>query len=125
MPCKEWWHQIRLADETMANLKTLGISPDDPIFGQLTKIRGELFGKLGFRVPRNLFPILSLVGLSPGSLRLWYDVESGWLVEARERGGAPPVYRYVGDEVAAKISKDEITHAEFMAMLEPEEVYIA
>ena len=42
------------------------------------------------------------------------------MTEARERPGAPPVYKYVSDEVAEKITKREITPELEEFLLTPE-----
>ena len=66
-------------------------------------------GKLGLRLPRITSLIAKLVGFSPGEITLWADAELGWMTEARERPGAPPVYKYVSNEVAEKLVKREVT----------------
>ncbi|GAI64197.1 unnamed protein product [marine sediment metagenome] len=65
--------------------------------------------RVGFKFPRVLSLLAKLVGLSPGEFRLWHDVESGWMSEARARPRALPVYKAISDEVAMTILKEEIT----------------
>ncbi|MBA7559930.1 hypothetical protein ES708_01548 [subsurface metagenome] len=76
--------------------------------------------KLGLRVPRISVLVKLLFALSPGEIKLWADAELGWMTEARARPGAPPVYKYVSDEVAEKIVKGEITHELEEQLLEPD-----
>lgn len=75
-------------------------------------------GQIGVKFPRTTSLLTKLIALSPGSIALWHDVESGFMSEARAYPGAPPVYKGVSDEVAMAILKKEITkelEAELMA----------
>jgi len=82
--------------------------------------RGAAMGKLGLRLPRITSLIAKLIGFSPGEITLWADAELGWMSEARERPGAPPVYKYVSDEIAEKIVKREVTPELEEQLLQPE-----
>ena len=79
----------------------------------------------GFKVPRPTTLIIKLLGLSPGEIRLFQDAERGWLVEAIERTGAQPVYKYVTDEIALTLLKGELTHELEAELMTPELEYIA
>ena len=78
-------------------------------------------GKLGFRAPKAISLLAKLVGLSPGVIKLWHDAESGWMSEARERPGAPPVYHHVDDDTAIAIIKEELTHEQAAELMRPDE----
>ena len=94
----------------MKALRLSGILPTNPAAQALSKLRGALMGKLGFRAPRTTSAILKLVGLSPGTITTWFDVEGGWLSEARVKEGAPPIYHWIDEQTAMTILKGELTH---------------
>jgi len=102
------WEQVHEIDRALGTLRRYGLE-QTPAFGQLFDIRGKLMARVGFKFPRVLSLLAKLVGLSPGEFRLWHDVESGWMSEARARPRALPVYKAISDEVAMTILKEEIT----------------
>jgi len=109
MPCKYLWYQVKKVEDELNILKQAGITKDNPVYQQIYKLRGELFGKLGFRVPTSMVGVLKLLGLSPGEVTIWFNSETGWLAEARTEPGAPPIYHHLDDETAIKLIKGELT----------------
>jgi len=87
-----------------------GVSELDPGFRRLLSARDAAMGKLGLMLPRTTTLAMSVLGLSPGEIKLWADAELGWMTEARRKPSALPVYKYVSDEVAEKLVKSELTH---------------
>lgn len=79
-------------------------------FIRFMRVGDQLKINIGLRLPKPVAFILKLVGLSPGSITLWYDAECGWLTEARATPDAPPVYHYVEDNTAISLFKGELTH---------------
>jgi len=120
MGCGVYYQQIRELERAMGSMRRFGISELDPSYLQLGSIRGKLLKQVGSKLPRTITQLLKLTGLSPGTITLWHDVESGFMVEARERPGAPPVYHYVKDDIAAAILKDELTHEQFEELKVPD-----
>ena len=102
--------ELHKLDDQLGMMKRWGVLPSDPGFQRLLGARGAAMGKLGLRIPSTTTLILKLIGLSPGEIKLWANAEIGWMTEARARPGAPPVYKYVSDEIAEKIVKRELTH---------------
>ena len=88
---------------------------------QLFAIRGDLLKSIGLKLPRKMSSVLQLMGLSPGTIRLWHDIEGGWMTEARAKPGSPPVYHYVPDTVALTILKRALTHELEADLMQPDE----
>lgn len=87
-------------------------------------IQGALSGittQWGFKIPRPVNALMKLYGLSPGTITLFHDAESGFFTEARVKPGAPPVYHHVTDEVAMTILKGELTHELEEILMAPDE----
>ncbi len=110
MGCGVYWQQIREVERALGSLRRLGIMEGSPAFGELMRIRGKLLRNVGVKFPRSVSQIAKIIGLSPGIITLWHDVESGWMTEGRIKPGAPPVYRAASDEVAVRIINGDIDH---------------
>jgi len=123
MACGVFWQQVGELDRALRSLRIHGLGPGTHAFDDLWKIRGRIFGQIGFKFPREVNLILRLARLSPGSILLWHDVESGWMTEARVSPGAPAVYRSVTDDVAAALRKGELTHELEARLMEPDYYY--
>jgi len=122
MGCGVYWQQVHEVERAMGALRPHVYIPGvSDAITELYSIRGGLLARVGAKFPRTITLILKLAGLSPGTLSLWHDVESGWMAEARARPGAPPVYRSVSDEVALVILKREVTHELEAELLTPDE----
>ncbi len=117
---KSQYAEISKLTGQCALMRRWGVSSLDPGFQKLIGASRDAMGKLGLRVPRISALVKLLFALSPGEIKLWADAELGWMTEARARPGAPPVYKYVSDEVAEKIVKGEITHELEEQLLEPD-----
>lgn len=109
MGCGVYWSQIKELDRALGTMRRFGIPEVSEAYQGLYSIRGKLMAQVGIKFPRVVTQIMRLVGLSPGVITLWHDVESGWMSEARARPGALPVYKAVSDEVAMTILKHEVT----------------
>jgi hypothetical protein len=121
MGCGVYWSQINELERALRTMRTFGISELSGPYQELFKLRGKLMAQLGIKFPRVTTPLLKLLALSPGTLTLWHDVESGWMTEARAAPGAPPVYKKASDEVAMAILKGEVTHELEQQLLTPDE----
>jgi len=102
--------QLFRLDRAVYQMTKEGIPELSTPFQAVLQARGQLRLSFGFKVPRSVLSLLKMYGLSPGTIMLWLDTESGYMVEARERPGAPPVYHYVSDDMAMAILKGELTH---------------
>jgi len=120
MGCGVYWKQVREVERALGFLRRLGFTSASPSYREIFSLQGKLRKQIGLKLPRTVSMILKLVGLSPGTLTLWHDVESGWMSEARARPGAPPVYKAASDEVAAAIIKGEVTHELEERLLDPD-----
>lgn len=109
MGCGVYWQQINTIERGLRDLRRLGIGEGTDAFRGLTRLRGELLARVGFKFPRIPLPVLRLPGLSPGEISVKFDPEFGWFSMARERPGAAPVYKRIDAETAALILKGELT----------------
>ena len=112
--------ELSKLDEQLEMMRRWGVLESDPGFQALQAARGVATGKIGRMLPRLVTWVKSLFGFSPGEIKLWADAEIGWKIETRAKPGAPPIYKYVPDEVAEKIVKEELTHEEFQQLLMPD-----
>jgi len=113
--------EVHKLDEQLEMMRGWGVSESDPGYKALWGARGAAIAKLGSQQPMTFFQIARSFGMSPGVISLFAAAERGWMIEARAKPGAPPIYRYVDDKVAEKIVKKELTHEEFMSLLTPDE----
>ena len=103
------WYQVREIDRALATMERFGISPESEAYRSLWRQRGAIIAKIGRKVPRDTLLLAWSFGFSPGVIKVWLDTERGWMSEARERPGAPPIYKSVSDEFAMAIIKGEVT----------------
>ena len=123
MGCGVYWSQINQLNQALRTMQNFGIGPGDLGYNKLFSLRGKLMKQVGFKFPRTVTQILKLAALSPGSITVWNDAEAGWMIEARERPGAPPVYRYVSDLVAMTVLKGELTPELEKELMTPDDYY--
>jgi len=118
---KYHYRQLQEVDRAMSALRLRGIPITNPAMSGLSAIRGKLLAQIGIKYPRVISLLAKIIALSPGSIKLWHDVESGWMTEARRKPGAPPVYRSVDDDVAAMLVRGEMTHELEESLMTPDE----
>jgi len=121
MGCGVYWNQVHRVDESLDSMRLHGINPLSGPFQELYTLRGKLMGQIGLKFPRTTSLLAKLLALSPGTISLWHDVESGFMSEARAYPGAPPVYKSVSNEVAMAILKGEMTHDLEKELMTPDE----
>ena len=96
-------------DRGMEMMRLEGIPELSTPFRALSEARSQLMRNIGIKMPRNVVSLLRLYGLSPGTIQLWHDDESGFFTEARATPGAPPIYKHISDDVAIVLLKGELT----------------
>ena len=106
---KYQYDQLHEIDRALSTMRRFGIPEVSDAYQQLYSLRGKLMAQVGFKAPRPVSLLAKLIGMSPGVIKVWHDAESGWMSEAREKPGAPPIYKKVSDEVAMAILKGEVT----------------
>ena len=102
--------QLFRLDQAVYKMGLEGIPELSTPFQAVLQARGLLRLNLGFKIPKPVFSLLSLYGLSPGTITVWMDSEKGYFTEARAKPGAPPIRHFITDEVAMTILKGELTH---------------
>ena len=113
--------QLFRLDQVIRKMTLEGIPEFSTPFQAVLNARSALRINLGFKVPKDVFALLKLFALSPGTITLWLDTENGWMTEARAYPGAPPVYKRASDEVAITILKKEVTPELEADLLTPDE----
>jgi len=117
---KDQYNALSRLDRALRTLTNAGIGGENPVFSQIYRARGALMGNVGVRVPRSVSSLIKILGLSPGSVQLFFDADLGWVSDARETSGAAPVYHAIGDDMALKIIQGKITHEEFELLKVPD-----
>ena len=123
MPCNviSQRYALQKVRDTLNVLTKVGFGPLTEPYQAVLKLRNEMVGNLGIMKPKSMTLLKLLAFLSPGSVKLWLDSDSGWFTEARERDGAPPVYHHVADDTAMAILKGELTHELEAELMKPDE----
>ena len=120
MGCGIYWAQVNELDRAMGVMDRYGIDRGTDAYQSLWGQRGRLMAQIGYKFPRETLQMRLIAALYSPMIRLWHDIESGWMVEAREKPGAPPVYKAVGDRLAMAILKEEITPELEQQLLTPD-----
>ena len=120
MGCGVYWQQIREIERALGTMRKFGIDELSAPYQELFGIRGKLMAQVGVKFPRTVSLLVKLIGLSPGVISLWHDVESGWMSEGRTRPGAHPVYRAIPDELAMAILKRELSPEQEQFLMTPD-----
>lgn len=113
--------QLFRLDRLVYQMGKEGIPELSTPFNAVLEARGLLQRNLGYRVPRTVFSLLKLFGLSPGTITLWFDAELGFMTTARSAPGAPLVTKNISDETGMRILKGELTHELEKLLLTPTE----
>lgn len=121
MGCGVYWQQVHEIERALGTMRRFGIDELSAPYQELHRIRGKLMAQVGVKFPRSVSQLAKLIGLSPGVISLWHDVESGWMSEARTRPGATPVYRTIDDVSAMAILKGEVSKELEAELLTPPE----
>jgi len=109
MGCGVYYQQIRELERAMGTMRKFGIDELSPSYQQLFSARGKLMAQVGFKFPRTISQLVRLLGMSPGTISLWHDVETGWMSEARATPRGRPLYKKVSDELAMSILKNDLS----------------
>ena len=123
MGCGVKWQQIGELDKALGRLSFRGMGVGNPAYDQLNKIRGRVFKQVGFKYPREVTLLLKLIGLSPGVVSVWFDIEAGWMSEARTKPGAPPVYKSIPADTGIDILQGKLTHELEASLMTPDDYY--
>ncbi len=120
---KYYNYQMDRIGATLIKMELEGIPETSTPYKAVEEAFYGLVKNQGYKVPRSVFGVAKMYGFSPGTITLWMDAESGWMTEAREKPGAPPIYRAVSDEVAMAIIKEELTPELAKELMTPVEYF--
>ena len=123
MACGVKWQQVGRLDKALRKLRGAGFGAGSDVYDQIYAVRGRIMSQVGFKFPRSALRLLALVGLSPGKLNLFLDIEAGFFTVARTDKNAQPVTRYVSDDVAMDLLRGRMTHDLFLELAAPETYY--
>ena len=118
---KYQYRETNEIERAKATLLKAGYGVIDPPYLNLLRAGRMTIANYGFKVPRPSTLILKLVGLSPGTITLWHDAESGFFSEAKERPGAVPVYKHLSDDDAMAILIKDISPKLHDWLFEPDD----
>ena len=113
MPCSTYAQRYATQNQRNAlrSLSLRGILPTNPVYAALNKAAGDYTLSIGFKIPKPITLLLKLFGLSPGTLSLFHDADSGFFVESRLTPGAAPFYHHITNDEAADIVLEVMTPA--------------
>lgn len=117
---KYQYYQVNQLTRSIGKLDEWGVEPTAPEYQGILGVLRRVIGFVGRKIPRISINVKVTFGHSPGIFTLRLDPETGWFVEARERVGAPPIYRAVSDDIARAILKDELTLEQEKYLLTPD-----
>ena len=120
MPCQ---YKYRQANTITGALRTLGLSPYSmhlPIYGELMALRSQILSEILPATPRVSMLLRTIIGLSPGTVRVWLDTERGWMCEGRKTPGAALVRHHISDAEALALMQEHPDPALAHRMMEPD-----
>ena len=120
MPCK---YKFLQAGNITSAMRTMGVSPYSlnlPVYSELRALRSSILSQVTASFPRASLLIRLIVGLSPGSVRVWFDTENGWICEGRKTPGAAPVYHSITHEEAQRLLREDPDAELAHRMMEPD-----
>jgi hypothetical protein len=124
MGCGEYqWKQVDAIDRALSALSPYSYLRELPGYKELFAARARLVRQLTGPFPRATTLLKFIPFLSPGQIRVWYDSETGWIVEGRKSPGAPPTLRSV-DQATALAVMDPEAPEELLHKFEEPDPYI-
>ena len=106
MPCKYKWQQLTNVNGA---LRALGLSPYAlklPVYSELMSLRRHLLADIMPATPRASMLLRIITGLSPGSVRVWFDTERGWMAEGRKTPASNPVFHQITEAEAVALMQE-------------------
>lgn len=107
MPCKYQWAQINNVTAALRELAPTSAVSRLAGFSDLLSIRSSLLQQVIGPFPRLNVLFTFITGLSPGSVRVWFDTENGWFAEGRAEPGAPPAYHKISAAEARALLQEK------------------
>lgn len=110
--CVLYWGQLSNVERALRQVTRAGLTRGTPAYDTLWRERGKLMAQLGRARPRITLNLGAVKARSPGEFRAWFDIEQGWMIEARETPYSDPIYHNVPFALAQKVLTDTLTETE-------------
>lgn len=122
MGCGIGFRQLNELESALNTLIRSGLGPGNNAYDLLYKARGEILGKMraALPLPRRTDLLKIIPMLSPGEVKLFHDVEVGWIAEGVPEPGAVPVIRRISQEEAERLMRAEPDRELAHKLLEPD-----
>ena len=120
MPCLFRNLQIRELTKATRLMSANAFSSALPGYQELSALRQGLIESVIPSTPRISVLIRTIIGLSPGHVRVWHDNERGWIAEGVKEPGSHPEYHLVTEAEAKDLLSEHPTPALAHRMMEPD-----
>lgn len=110
MGCGKLYTQLREIDQAISGLVRTASPELADTLATIRNLKTKVALHPSTQLPRTILQLIKLLGLSPGSISLFLDVEGGFLTAAKVDDKARPVYHYVSADVAARLLTGGLDH---------------
>lgn len=121
MGCGKYHSQLGELEKALNGLRISGLPGMEDSLRTIRRLQQQISIHPSTKFPRTILQLLKLVGLSPGSIGLFIDVEGGFMTAARTSDGARPVYRYVTPAIAATLISGGLDHELEYQLMAPDD----
>lgn len=101
------YEMVNDAQSALNSLSAAGFMPGNPVSQAISGVMGRALGGIGVHIPRLPGLLGTLFHLSPGTLRIWYDPELHFMIEARRDSSAIPVYKGIDVDTAIRLLRPD------------------
>jgi len=120
MPCNYKYAQIGTLNRALREVLPTPSTALKPVYDALAYYRSQLLAEIMPATPRVSLLLRTIIGLSPGHVRVWLDTERGWIAEGVKEPGSHPEYHLVTEPEAKDLLSEHPTPALAHRMMEPD-----